>query len=367
MLPLSLRLTTDAKGGRMRGVYEHPKGSGVWWIHYHAGGQRHREKVGRKSDAVKLYQTRKADALAGRKLPALRSSHAVTISDLIDLVLEYTAQHKDKRNYIGKGKIIREALGAKEAEKVSPHEIEQWLRWNCRTPATANRYKAFLSLCYKQGMVNGKVSTNPARMVRQRGENGRRLRFLSRDEYNGLCSIIEARFPEHLAEFIVSVNTGMRLSEQYSSTWSQVDSMRRAIDLTETKNGNARTVHLNSDSMAAIESLRGPGQKSGDRVFPSATKDFTTKNWFLPCLEEAGITGYVWHCNRHTFCSWLAMKGATIKEIQELAGHKTITMSARYAHLSPDHKLSVIERIAETAISAMANPTENANGHQNSH
>ena len=43
------------------------------------------------------------------------------------------------------------------------------------------------------------------------------------------------------------------------------------------------------------------------------------------------------------------MAGATIKEIQELAGHKTITMSARYAHLSPYHKLSVIERIAATA------------------
>jgi hypothetical protein len=43
------------------------------------------------------------------------------------------------------------------------------------------------------------------------------------------------------------------------------------------------------------------------------------------------------------------MAGATIKEIQELAGHKTITISARYAHLSPDHKLSVIDRIAATA------------------
>ncbi len=55
------------------------------------------------------------------------------------------------------------------------------------------------------------------------------------------------------------------------------------------------------------------------------------------------------------------MAGATIKEIQELAGHKTITMSARYAHLSPDHKLSVLDRI--TAIA-----TENANSQrQNSH
>jgi len=63
-------------------------------------------------------------------------------------------------------------------------------------------------------------------------------------------------------------------------------------------------------------------------------------------MEDAGITGYVWHCNRHTFCSWLAMAGASIKEIQEAAAQKSITMSARYSHLSPEHKQSVVERIA---------------------
>jgi len=44
------------------------------------------------------------------------------------------------------------------------------------------------------------------------------------------------------------------------------------------------------------------------------------------------------------------MAGASIKEIQELAGHKTITMSARYSHLSPEHRLSVIDRIATLSL-----------------
>ncbi len=139
--------------------------------------------------------------------------------------------------------------------------------------------------------------------------------------------------------------TGMRLTEQYSATWSQFDESRRAIDLTQTKNGTARTIHLNADALAAIESVRHPGQKPADRIFPREDhtgpakrklERFDTRSWFVPCLVEAKITGYVWHCNRHTFCSWLAMAGATIKEIQELAGHKTITMSARYAHLSAE-------------------------------
>ena len=93
-----------------------------------------------------------------------------------------------------------------------------------------------------------------------------------------------------------------------------------------------------------------------DPVFPRQGKSFDTRSWFHPCLEDAEIIGYVWHSNRHTFCSWLAMAGASIKEIQEAAGHKTITMSARYSHLSPAHNQSVVERIAGTATQQPSQP-----------
>lgn len=66
---------------------------------------------------------------------------------------------------------------------------------------------------------------------------------------------------------------------------------------------------------------------------------------FEPALIEAKITDYTWHNNRHTFCSWLAMAGVSTKEIQVLAGHKTITMAARYAHLSPEATASGSERL----------------------
>jgi integrase len=336
----------------MRGVYEKPAGNGIWWIHYYAGGKRHREKVGRKSDAIKLYQSRKADAAAGRKLPELRNSKIVTLAELIDDALEFVVHHKDNRSYKSKAAIVSPALGSHPAADLTPQGLERWLRGHCKTSATSNRYKAFISLCYREGIRNGKVTINPARLVRHRREGAGRLRFLSREEYDRLYSVIARRFPEHLAEFIVSVHTGMRLSEQYSSTWSQVHFDRRTIELTKTKNGSARTVHLNSDAVAAIQSVKHPLHKPSDPVFPrgGVKGRFDTRSWFQPCLTEAEITGYVWHANRHTFCSWLAMAGASIKEIQEAAGHKTITMSARYSHLSPAHKLSVVERIAGTAL-----------------
>jgi len=59
------------------------------------------------------------------------------------------------------------------------------------------------------------------------------------------------------------------------------------------------------------------------------------KRWWETALQEANIRNFRWHDLRHTFCSRLAQAGVSLKVIQEAAGHKTIAMSARYAHL--DH------------------------------
>src|SRR3954447_24086218 len=86
--------------------------------------------VGRKSDAIKLYQIRKADATAGRKLPELRNGRALTVGELIDDVLEYVADHKDRRNYISKAEIVRAALGSTPAANLKPQELGRWLKAN---------------------------------------------------------------------------------------------------------------------------------------------------------------------------------------------------------------------------------------------
>jgi site-specific recombinase XerD len=50
----------------------------------------------------------------------------------------------------------------------------------------------------------------------------------------------------------------------------------------------------------------------------------------LAALPEAGV-----HVLRHTFCSHLAMKGASARAIQQLAGHADLSTTQRYLHLSP--------------------------------
>lgn len=43
----------------------------------------------------------------------------------------------------------------------------------------------------------------------------------------------------------------------------------------------------------------------------------------------------------------IAMSGATLAELAEAMGHKTLQMVFRYAHLCPKHQATVVDRMAQ--------------------
>jgi integrase len=334
-----------------RGIFERPKGSKVWWISFcDHHGKRHRERVGAKDAARKMYDRRKAEVRARTYEPSRRSAGVgVSLGDLLDDVLTFVAdeKHKSEKDYHIKAGIVREALGDREAASITPLEFDAWLKGRKTSAATANRYRSFLSLAYREGIANGKVSVNPIKSVRHRKEADGRQRFLSREEYKAMLAAITELHPDCAAEFIVAIHTGMRAGEQYSMTWRQVHVDRRTVELTATKNDRPRTVHLNQAAFDAIESVRPEKYKPSDAVFTRDVKTVDNRWWFNPCLEAAGVSPdeFTWHGCRHTFCSWLAMAGASTREIMEAAGHRSLQMAARYAHLSPAHTASVVNRL----------------------
>jgi integrase len=63
-------------------------------------------------------------------------------------------------------------------------------------------------------------------------------------------------------------------------------------------------------------------------------------------LRRAGIANFRFHDLRHTHASYLAMSGATERELMESLGHSTPAMASRYAHLANEHKRRVASRLA---------------------
>jgi site-specific recombinase XerD len=185
------------------------------------------------------------------------------------------------------------------------------------------------------------VKENPARLVPHRLEDNARIRFLSADEETSLRKAIDEKCPEHMPEFDLAINTGIRLGEQYGLLWESVSLPRRTLTIPRSKNGTMRHVPLNQAAVKALENLRNRYPAS-EFACGGAREP---RRWFETVLKSAKVTTFSWHCLRHTFASRLVMAGVDIRTVQELLGHKTIGMTVRYSHLAPKHTLAAVERL----------------------
>ena len=330
---------------KIRGIYERAKG--VWYIRFaDASGKLRREKAGTLATAKKLLVVRQNESQIQRKLPSL-SRKRVTFAELAKDALTYSAAHKKSyRSDVVRFGRLTEWIGNRVADTITPSEIESLLRTQCRTPATSNRYRAAMSLAYKLGERDGKVSCNPARKAKQQRETNARLRYLSRDEESLLQNYIVEQWPHHWPDVQLSLNTGMRAGEQFGLKWQDVDFDRRLICLHDTKNGQSRHIPLNNDAVAALRALEG--QRNGQQWVHlnwRGDKAASPRFWFEQAVKEMKCEGVVWHSLRHTFASRLAMAGESLLTIGRLMGHRTLTQTARYAHLSPDHMRAAVDRL----------------------
>lgn len=199
------------------------------------------------------------------------------------------------------------------------------------------------SLVFREALRNGKVSSNPARLVRQRHEDNGIIRWLTDDEEKRLRAVMAAHYPEHTPQLDIALDTGMRLSEQFGLIWSSVDFKRKEIRLKTTKNYSGRSIPMNPNVLAAFRKLREGAGKDSVRVFLINNP----RKWFERALRLAEIENFRWQDWRHTFCSRLAMQGENLKVIQTLAGHKTIAITARYAHLDDSSLRAAVDRLGK--------------------
>jgi site-specific recombinase XerD len=347
---------TIKKPKSIKGVYEMPAESGIWWINYYIEGRRFREKVGRRSDAITLYQRRKTDARMGVKMPEVRARRAVLFEEIAADALVYSKEHKASypgdRSTVGK---LLPVFGKVPLDDITPQTIKAYLDTRVDlTKTTINRYRGTISMIFQEAIRNGKAKANPARLVRLHREDNSRVRFITYPEEAVIRAVIRERCPIHEPELTLALETGMRRGELYSLDWDRVDLARRQLHLLKTKNGTARVVILTAAAVSALEELQKRRNPDSPKVCLTRYGEpmVSPRAWFELVMEEAvkknsSLKDVTWHIFRHTYISRLVMAGVDLRTVQELAGHKDIKMTVRYAHLAPAHKLAAVDKLAE--------------------
>lgn len=342
-----------------RGIYERVTRSGIRQIRStDLDGRKHREVAGERRAAKKLLGQRHTQRLEGEKFPEALRTKAVTFRELCEDALIYSkAENSAKQTYELGLRIVQliGVFGSRSAESIRKNEIVTWLadqaqrrKW---APASRNRWQATFSLVFRVGIDNEKIARNPAAHIRRKTEGNGRVRFMSDSEEKRLRTVIEERFPKFLPHFLLSIHTGMRMTEQYGLRWNQVDFERGQVYLDRTKNGHPRTIPLNTIALSALGEMRGEKNRPASApVFPSARTGGAlrgSRGWFCSVLEEAKIVDYTWHCNRHTFASRLVMAGVDLRTVAELLGHQTLQMVLRYSHLAGEHQAAAVARLVD--------------------
>jgi len=169
-------------------------------------------------------------------------------------------------------------------------------------------------------------------------KNNKRLRFLSEEEIERLLP----ECAEHLRQIAVcAINSGMRKNEILTLKWKQIKN--GLVYLDKTKNGESRQVPINDDLAELFKEIRREQGLTSKHVFTYYGRRIKRiDRAFNAALDRADIQDFKFHDLRHTSASHFIMRGGSLKELQEILGHKDIKMTMRYAHLSQEQKKKAV-------------------------
>lgn len=159
-----------------------------------------------------------------------------------------------------------------------------------------------------------------------------------------------------LALFLLSLKAGLRSVEIAGCRWENLDPDGKVLHLKQTKGDEARTIPLNADLLAALvdymqDTRQGwmftnTNQKPGQGLTAGAVSA-----WFDDLYRrKLGWTGYSSHSGRRTFVTELARQlgqvgGASLKDVQEIVGHKDLKTTQRYIETDPDAQQKLVDLI----------------------
>jgi len=321
------------------------------------------ESFKRKTDAVKWANETETAIHNGKHFQTLEAKKH-TVGDMIDRYIKYELHKKPKSADLQKPQLEwwKDEIGIRSMADVTPSLIVECrdklssgltYKGTIRAGATVNRYLAAFSHALTKASKEWEwIENNPMTKVDRVKEPKGRVQFLSENQRTQLLAACQKSRNKSLYLIVMlAISTGARQGELLGLKWENVKFDLKRIVLVDTKNGETRAVPLMGEAFALLKEYSKVRRIDTQLVFPNAerqtTQPMNIRVAFERSVKAASIENFHFHDLRHTCASYLAMNGATLAEIAEVLGHKTLSMVKRYAHLSDQHVSSVFERMNE--------------------
>lgn len=326
-----------------------------WYIDYNLDGKRVRKVIGRSKQIAQL-----ALADIEVKIARKRAGFLVTdkrISEYIPQFLAYIKVHvkpstaKRYIQIIGHLSSFLDMLEDPPAKlsRITPSLVEQYKfhRLDFVKPQTVNYEITCLHHFFRYAVEMKYIESNPAQEIKKIRRSPRKApRFLSKDEINAILPELKPR-ARSMVEILL--NTGMRWGELQNLEWTDIDWNIKEIHISVkdewSPKGGERKIPMNDKVLEILKAL----PKTDRWVFTSRTgsrvKHYLIWDTFKKICQKADLEDATLHTLRHTFASHLVMAGVDLATVSKLLGHKDISTTMIYSHLSPDHLRQAVKRL----------------------
>jgi integrase len=345
-----------------------------WYVTYKKDSRLVWEKVGWASEGYtpKLAAQIRAERVRmirhGQELPKEKAK-VPRFSEMAGFYLQWAKENKsrdrdDKSRY---KRHLKGSLGNKRLSEISSFDLEK-LKSNLTkkelAPATVKHCLVLVREIFNKGIEWEKYKgPNPVKGVRLPTLSNQRERFLSHDEADKLLTELKTVSPSVHDQALLSLHCGLRAGEIFNLRGQDVDFANGLIRIMDPKNKASRAAYM-TQAVSEMLKTRLPENLS-ELIFKDRWHGEPIKNiskTFERAVDKLGLNKdvedprqrVVFHSLRHTFGSWLAIQGTPILTIKELLGHKSLAMTERYAHLSPD-----VKRDATLELEASFNESRN--------
>jgi integrase/recombinase XerC len=226
------------------------------------------------------------------------------------------------------------------------------------SPTTIARRLASLRGFFRFGQREGWVSTNPAKPLRNPRKPRNLPHFLSSDDLRRLLSVPSERDPLGLRDRAIletMYSAGLRISESVGLNDSDID-FDASILRVRGKGRKERLAPIGSFASKALRrwlnvrrlNAREPTGAGAPVFVNKFGRRLTTRSvgrMLEKYLRQTGLDARTTpHSLRHSFATHLLDRGADIRSVQELLGHKSLVTTQIYTHVSAAGLRQVYER-----------------------
>jgi len=316
----------------------------------------------RKTDAKNWIQKVEADIRCGRQQLYAGKKH--TFNEAVERYIKEQTISVVKRGHLYWWKKelgslylqdIRPAIIAEKKQKLLSEPNDKGV---IRGNSTCNRFLATLShlmsICMKQWEW---VAENPVKKISRAREPRERTRFLSPEERQLFLDACKQSDNPHLFTFaVLLLSTGCRYNEIRHLKWTDVDLVRGKIVITKSKNSDMRSIPIRG---LALELLRDQisHRLSIGFIFPSqnTSKPLELRRAFRTAIKRAELKNFRGHDCRHSYATEMLAQGLSLGEIGHLLGHRSVSMTRRYAHLVESRSIDAVTKMSEQIFKEVEN------------